>query len=74
MTVEVWWGGMSCRSIKGGRECTGLLAGIDVSKDFFSAAGLDREGEELFSGSYEMNSHGFSEFLRIISSHGERLD
>jgi len=51
-----------------------LLVGIDVSKDFFSAAGLDREGEELFSGSYEMNSHGFSEFLRIISSHGERLD
>lgn len=51
-----------------------LLVGIDVSKDFFSAAGLDREGEELFSGSYEMNSHGFLEFLRIISSHGEGLD
>ena len=51
-----------------------LLVGIDVSKDFFSAAVLDREGEELFLGSYEMNSHGFSEFLRIISSHGERLD
>jgi transposase len=51
-----------------------LLVGIDVSKDFFSAAGLDGEGEELFSGSYEMNSHGFSEFLKIISSHGEGLD
>jgi transposase len=40
----------------------------------FSAAGLDGEGEELFAGFYEMNSQGFSEFLRIISSHGERLD
>ena len=51
-----------------------LLVGIDVSKDLFSAAGLNGEGEELFSGSYEMNSHGFSEFLRIISSHCESLD
>ncbi len=40
---------------------------------FFSAAGLSEEGKEVVSGSYEMNSRGFSEFLRIISSHGEGL-
>jgi transposase len=47
---------------------------VDVSKDFFSAAGLDEEGKEHFSGTYKMNSHGFSEFLKALSSHGERLD
>jgi transposase len=51
-----------------------LLVGVDVSKDFFSAAGLDEEGKEHFSGTYEMNSQGFSEFLKNLSSQGERLD
>jgi transposase len=51
-----------------------LFVGVDVSKDFFSAVGLDKEGKELFSGTYEMNSNGFSEILRAISSHGERRD
>ena len=51
-----------------------LLVGADVSKDFFSASGLSAEGKEHFSGTYEMNSHGFSEFLRTLSSHGGRLD
>jgi len=51
-----------------------LLVGADVSKDFFSATGLDKEGKELFSGTYEMNSHGFSEFLKVLSSHGRGLD
>jgi transposase len=52
----------------------GLFVGVDVSKDFFSAAGLDEEGKELFSGSYEMDSNGFSEFLKALSSHDESLD
>jgi len=47
---------------------------VDVSKDFFSACVLDDEGEELFSGTYEMNSHGFSEFFKIVSSRSGRLD
>lgn len=51
-----------------------LLVGVDVSKDFFSAVGLDKEGKELFSGIYEMNSNGFSEILRALSSHGQRRD
>lgn len=51
-----------------------VLVGVDVSKDFFSVCSLDGEGKELFSGAYEMNSSGFSEFLKTISSHCERLD
>ena len=51
-----------------------LLVGADVSKDPFSASGLDAEGKEHFSGAYEMNANGFSEFLEILSSQGERLD
>ncbi len=51
-----------------------LLVGVDVSKDFFSASGLSAEGKECFSGTYEMSSHGFSEFLKALSSHGEGLD
>jgi transposase len=50
------------------------LVGADVSKDFFTAAGLDEEGKEHFSGTYEMNFHGYSEFLKAPSSQGERLD
>ena len=51
-----------------------LLVGADVSKDFFCASGLGAEGKERFSGTYEMSSHGFSGFLKTLSSHGERLD
>jgi len=51
-----------------------LFVGVDVSKDFFSAAGLDGEGKELFSGFYEMVSNGFSEFLKTLSSHDENLN
>ena len=51
-----------------------LWVGVDVSKDFFSATGLDEEGKEFFPGTYEMNSNGFSEFLKVISPRCERLD
>ena len=32
------------------------------------------KGRSVSLGRYEMNSHGFSEFLKTLSSHGERLD
>jgi len=51
-----------------------LLVGVDVSKDFFSASGLSGEGKERFSGTYEMKADGFSEFLKVLCSHDERLD
>jgi len=51
-----------------------LLVGVDVSKDIFSGSGLSAEGKEHFSGTYEMNSQGFSEFLQALCSHEGRLD
>ena len=46
-----------------------VLVGVDVSKDSFSAAGLDAEGNECFSGSYSMDSDGFGKFLEIVTTH-----
>ncbi len=51
-----------------------LLVGVDVSKDIFSASGLGGEGRECFSGTYEMNSGGFSEFLKVLSTRSEELE
>jgi len=50
-----------------------FLVGIDVSKALFSVAGIDSEGNESFSGSYPMDSGGFDEFLKTITSHCEDL-
>jgi len=50
-----------------------LLVGIDVSKDFFVTAGIDSEGKGSFSRSYSMDSNGFDDFLKTITSHGEDL-
>ena len=50
-----------------------FLVGIDVSKEFFSVAGIDSGGNEFFSGSYPMVFNGFEEFLKAITSHCEDL-
>ena len=50
-----------------------LLVGIDVSKEFFSVAGIDSGGNESFSGSYSMGFNGFGEFLKAITFHCEDL-
>ena len=50
-----------------------FLVGIDVSKALFSVAGIDSEGNESFSGSYCMDSTGFDEFFKAITSHCEDL-
>ncbi len=44
-----------------------------MSKEVFSVAGIDSEGNESFSGSYSMGSNGFGEFLKTITSHCEDL-
>ena len=46
-----------------------MFVGVDISKDSFSAAGLDHEGKERFSGSYSMDSEGFGKFLEVMSRH-----
>jgi hypothetical protein len=50
-----------------------LLVGIDVSKDFFATAGIDSEGKESFSRSYSMDSNGFDDFLKTMTSRCEDL-
>ena len=50
-----------------------LMVGIDVSKELFSAAGIDSKGKGFFSNSHAMDSGGFEEFLKTIPSHCEDL-
>jgi transposase len=50
-----------------------VFVGIDVSKDYSSAQGLDREGKKLFYLEFAMNGEGFSEFLKVLKSHCEDL-
>jgi transposase len=50
-----------------------LLVGIDVSKELFSVVGVDSGGNESFSGSYSMDSSGFEELIKTITSHCKDL-
>jgi transposase len=45
-----------------------MFVGVDISKDSFSAAGLDGEGNERFSGIYPMDSEGFCQFLEKLTT------
>lgn len=45
-----------------------LFVGIDVSKDSFSATGLDSKGNVCFSLSTTMNKSGFSELMKAITA------
>jgi len=48
-----------------------LFVGIDVSKDSFSAAGLNEKAKLVFSAVPEMNDQGFSAFFTTIMAHGK---
>jgi transposase len=50
-----------------------FFVGIDVSKDYSSAQGLDREGKRLFYLEFAMNGEGFSEFLKVLKTRCEDL-
>ncbi len=50
-----------------------LFVGIDVSKDLFSAAGIDAKGNELFTKSHSMDSNGFGDLLKTITRYCEDL-
>jgi transposase len=45
-----------------------LFVGVDVSKDSFSAAGVDEKAKLVFSEAHRMNSDGFSLFLGALMS------
>jgi transposase len=48
-----------------------VFVGVDVSKDFSTAQGLDKNGKKLFYLRFAMNSEGFSELLKAILKHVE---
>ena len=45
------------------------FVGFDISKDSFSATGLDVDGKECFSGFYSMDSEGFGKFWEVVITH-----
>jgi len=45
------------------------LVGVDVSKDSFSVAGLEAEGNECFSDFYSLDCDGFGKFLESVTGH-----
>ncbi len=46
-----------------------LFVGIDVSKDYSSAQGLDRQGKKLFYIEFSTDGEGFSRFLSMVNKH-----
>ena len=50
-----------------------FFVGIDVSKDYSSVQGLDREGKKLFNLEFAMNGEGFSRLLNMLKTHCEDL-
>jgi transposase len=50
-----------------------VFVGIDVSKDYSSAQGLDREGKKLFYLDFPTNGEGFSRFLNMVKMHVKDL-
>ena len=46
-----------------------LFVGIDVSKDSFSVAALNEKAKVVFSMCPLMNAQGFTEFLKVLTSH-----
>src|ERR1700690_2516208 len=66
--MEDWSGGVSCLSKSCMEEGSmeSLTVGVDVSKESFSAAGLDGKGTRCFAQDCAMDSDGFSKFLKTI--------
>jgi transposase len=50
-----------------------VFVGIDVSKEFSTAQGLDENGKKIFYLRFAMNSEGFSELLKSMLKHSENI-
>jgi hypothetical protein len=59
---------------KEGGGCIVFGLGWMSQKIFFQPLAWTRREKSFFPGTYEMNSNGFSEFLKVISPRCERLD
>jgi transposase len=52
---------------------TKLFVGIDVAKDTSSAQGIDSDGKGLFSLTFTMDSEGFMQLWKAITTHSKEL-
>ncbi|MFA4919811.1 MAG: IS110 family transposase, partial [Thermodesulfovibrionales bacterium] len=50
-----------------------VFVGIDVSKDFSTAQGVDKNGKKLFYLRFAMNAGGFSELLKAMIKFTEHV-
>ena len=50
-----------------------IFVGVDVSKDYSTAQGLDKNGKKLFYLRFAMNYGGFSEMLKVMMNHAESI-
>ena len=50
-----------------------VFVGIDVSKDFSTAQGVDKNGKKLFYLRFAMNAGGFSELLKAMMKFTEHI-
>lgn len=51
-----------------------LFVGVDVSKDFFCASGLDVQGNVLFSLTATADKSGFASMMNALSAHATNVD
>ncbi len=74
--MEDWPGGFTCLvqiTFYGGAALNHFFVGIDVSKDSFSATGIDVKGNVCFSITAAMDKDGFSELMKAITSNCKDL-
>jgi len=50
-----------------------VFVGVDVSKDFSTAQGVDKNGKKLFYLRFAMNAGGFSELLKAMMTCSENI-
>ena len=50
-----------------------VFVGIDVSKEFSTAQGIDKDSKKVFYLRFAMNSEGFSELLKVMMKHAESV-
>jgi len=50
-----------------------VFVGVDVSKDFSTAQGIDKNGKKLFYLRFAMNAGGFSELLKAMMKYSENI-
>jgi transposase len=51
-----------------------LFVGVDVSKDYFCASGLDVQGNVMFSLTATADKSGFTAMMSVLSSHAANLE